>query len=298
MGKDMNFDLRQVASFLAAVEEKSFTRASRVLGVGQATISHHVQQLEENLGVNLISRSSRAFSLTPEGEIFRDFCERLTKDLQGLDDHLGSERSPGTVTVAASTIPSTYILPAALPGVYRRCPGVLFRIEVFDSREAIERVKEKRADAAVTGKLLKHPSLSYTVIREDEIVLAAPRGMFPGRIAAADLKKVPLVVRGKGSGTRYHYEEFLNRNGIRISELNVVLECSTSESVREAVLSGVGAAFISRLAVARDLEAGNLDAVTVEKFAIKRKFYIATLKGKSVGRPVKALMEELKAVVR
>ncbi len=297
MGKNSTFDLKHIESFLVAVEEKSFTRASRTLGLGQATISNHIHQLEKYLGVNIISRSSRAFSLTSEGEIFKNFCDTLVKDLQKLEADLGSERRPGLVTIASSTIPSTYLLPAVLPGVFRRCPGVLFRFEVFDSREAVERVKDRQADAAVTGKLLKHPSLAYNEICEDEIVLAAPPGMFSRSIGIVDLKTAPLVLREKGSGTRYFYEEFLNRNGIRISELNAVLECSTSESVREAVLSGVGAAFISKFAVIRELEAGALEEVSLWKTAIKRKFYMATLKGKIMGKPLKTLLEELKTAV-
>lgn len=295
MAKELNFDLKQIKSFLTAVDEKSFTRASRVLGVGQATISHHIQLLEENLGVNLISRSSKSFELTGEGVIFRQFCDRLLDELEGLGGELSSERSPGVIAIAASTIPSTYILPRVLARVYGRVPGVMFRIEVFDSREAIEKVKEKQVDAAVTGKVLKHPSLSYTHVWDDEIVLVAPGGKFPAKASLAGLKEFPFIVREKGSGTRYNYEEFLNRNGVRISDLRVVLECTTSESVREAVLAGLGVAFISRLAVERDLESKRLELISVEKFSIRRKFYLVSLKSRNMSKPVKALLDEFRA---
>ena len=295
MAKELNFDLKQVKSFLTAVDEKSFTRASRVLGVGQATISHHVQQLEENLGVNLTGRSSKNFELTAEGAAFRDFCERLMEDLDVLGGQLTNERTPGVIRIAASTIPSTYILPRILARVCRNMPDVMFRIEVFDSREAIEKVKERQVDAAVTGKVLKHPSLAYTHVWDDEIVLAAPKGGYPAKTTLAALKEFPFIVREKGSGTRYHYEEFLNKHGVRISELRVVLECTTSESVREAVLAGLGVAFISKLAVERDLAAKKIDIIRVEKFSLARKFYLASLKSRSMSKPLKTLLEEFRA---
>ncbi len=296
MPKELNFDLKQIRSFLTAVNVKSFTKASRILGVGQATISHHIQLLEENLGVNLIGRSSKSFEVTPEGETFIRFCDNLIRELDDLKNDLSDESSPGAFTIAASTIPSTYILPRVLPGVYRKIPGVAFKIEVSDSREAIEKVKDRMADAAVTGKILKHPSLSYTVVWEDEIVLVAPAGMFPGKIKLNGLAGIPLIMREKGSGTRYSYEEMLNKNGVRVSNLNVVLECSTSESVRESVLSGMGAAFISRLAVERDLETKRIEIIAVEKISIKRKFYLAVPAGKKIGKPVSALIDEFKSI--
>jgi DNA-binding transcriptional LysR family regulator len=295
MAKELNFDLKQIKSFLAAVDEKSFTRASRILGVGQATISHHIQLLEENLGVNLIGRSSKSFELTAEGIIFRKFCDRLMEDLDGLGGELNSERTTGVIAIAASTIPSTYILPGVLARVYERLPGVMFRIEVFDSREAIEKVKDKQVDAAVTGKVLKHPSLAYTHIWDDEIVLIAPAGRYPGKITLAGLKELPFVVREKGSGTRYYYEEFLNKNGVRMSDLRVVLECTTSESVREAVLGGMGVAFISNLAVERDIGLKRISIIKVEKAAIKRKFYLVNLKNRTMSKAVKALLDEFRA---
>lgn len=296
MPKELNFDLKQIRSFLTAVNVKSFTKASRILGVGQATISHHIQLLEENLGVNLIGRSSKSFEITSEGETFIRFCDNLIRKLDDLKNDLSDESSPGVFTIAASTIPSTYILPRVLPGVYRKIPGVAFKIEVSDSREAIEKVKERMADAAVTGKILKHPSLNYTVVWEDEIVLVAPAGMLPGKIKLNGLAGIPLIMREKGSGTRYSYEEMLNKNGVRVSNLNVVLECSTSESVRESVLSGMGAAFISRLAVERDLESKRIEIIAVEKISIKRKFYLAVPAGKKTGKPVSALVDEFKSI--
>ncbi len=298
MNRDLYFDLKQIKSFIEVVRTKSFTRASRILGLGQTTISHHVGQLEKNLGINLIERSTKSFILTKAGQAFYRFCEKMMGDLENLEHEMGDERMPIAVTIAASTIPSAYIIPKALPRVLGKITHVKYRIKVYDSREAIEQVKEREADAAVVGRIIKHPHLSYTEIWEDEIVLVCLKNAHPSKISANDIAKIPLVIREKGSGTRHSYEEALNRCGVYLPDLKVVMECSTSEMAKEAVLSGAGASFISILAVERELKSGILQIIEVKGVKIRRKFYFVALKGKKLEKPVQQLYEVLKENIR
>ena len=79
--RELNFDLKQLRSYLTVLQEKNFTRASRKLKRGQATISHHIQSLEDMLGVKLIERTSTDFSVTDDGKTFKAFCEKLFDDV-------------------------------------------------------------------------------------------------------------------------------------------------------------------------------------------------------------------------
>jgi DNA-binding transcriptional LysR family regulator len=294
MNRDLYFDLKQIKSFIAVVRDKSFTKASRVLGLGQATISHPIGQLEKNLGVPLIERSTKSFILTADGEAFYRFCEKLIGDLEKLEREMGNERVPAAITIAASTIPSAYIIPKALSRLAEHIGNVTFRIIASDSREAIERVKDREVDAAIVGRIIKHPALSFSPIWSDEIVLVSRKNSFPTKISIRDILNIPLIVREKGSGTRHSYEVALNRKGAYIPDMNVVMECSTSEMVREGVLSGVGAAFISTLAVERELESGVLDRIEIKGMRIPRTFYFVTVKDKKMERPVQLLYAEIK----
>lgn len=298
MNRDLYFDLKQIKSFIEAVRTKSFTKASRILGLGQATISHHVGQLEKNLGVNLIERSAKSFILTKDGQAFYGFCEKMMRDLENLEREMANERVPVAVTIAASTIPSAYLIPKVLPRVLEKISNVKYRIKVFDSREAIEQVKEREADAAVVGRIIKHPLLSYDAIWDDEIVLVCRKNAFTAKISTNDIAAIPLIIREKGSGTRHSYEEALNRCGVYLPDLQVVMECSTSEMAKEAVLSGAGASFISTLAVERELKSGILQTVEIKGVKIQRKFFFVTLKGKKLEKPVQVLHDVLKNRIR
>ncbi len=288
--KDVNFDLKQLRSFLEIIQEKSFTRASRKLKIGQATISHHIQHLEELLGVSLFERNSKNVSITPEGAVAQEFAENLLKDFEMLQQRLNGEIFGGTLHIAASTIPAAYLLPGIIADI--KSPDLLFTITASDSREAIELVKEGKADMGIVGRRVQHPSLAYSHIYSDEIVLASPPDA-PDRISRDELLDLPIISREKGSGTRNATEGFLASLEILPSELKVVYECTSNDGVKESVIKGIGYAFISRLAIKRELDLGLLKTVSLKGLPVKRDFYMVRLKSKKNIALIKRFQEKL-----
>ena len=275
--KDFNFDLKQIRSFLEVVSEKSFTNASRNLKMSQASISHQVGQLEKMLGLKLINRNSQDFSLTDEGKVFVKFCEKLMKDINHLKSDMQAGTFGGVISIISSSIPGTYILPGVISAHRKVSQGNYYKLEIGNSREAIEKIKQGEVDLAVAGREIKHPSLRYTEIYNDEILLVTSPGE-KLKITFDDLKKIPLVVRETGSGTKNIVENALLEQGIQPSELNIVMECTTSEGLREAVISENGYAFISSLAVERDIRLGKIKVCDTGPFKIRRPFYLVTSK--------------------
>lgn len=292
---ELNFDLKQLRSYLAVLQEKNFTRASRKLKRGQATISHHIQSLEEMLGVRLIERTSTAFSVTDDGKTFKAFCEKLFDDIEKLRDDLERDSAGGTSIIAASTIPSTYILPRVIAGLSRDYEDLYYRVEISDSREVVEMVKEGVAEMGISGRQLKHSSLAYEHVFSDEIVLIGTRD-FPDSMAIGDLRDLSLVGRERGSGTRNAYENALSKLGVLPSDLRIVLECSTTESVKEAVVSGIGAAFISSLAIEKELRLKMLKVIDIQGFSVARDFYVLYLSNKHLSVAAQKLLHALRAL--
>ncbi|MBP7736651.1 MAG: LysR family transcriptional regulator [Spirochaetes bacterium] len=289
---EMNFDLKQLRSFLEVLAENSFTRASRKLKVGQATISHHIIQLEKELGVKLINRTARDVSVTEEGKVFQAFCEKLFKNMEAVLSDLDRGATAVITRIAASTIPSAYILPKILAAVKKEFPGVIYRLQVTDSREAVEMVKDGTADVGIVGKEYRHPGLSYTPICADEIVLVGPKGS-PSEISVEDIVRMPLIIREAGSGTRKSCEEALGRRGITPSALQVVLETSSTESIKESIAAGLGMSFLSRLAVEQEKKSKSLVVVGVKGLVIRRSFYFVRSGSKQLHRPAQLLYDSL-----
>jgi len=289
----LNFDLRQLRSFIEAVREASITRASRKLGLGQATISHHILQLEASLGVQLIQRNSKNFALTEEGTAFLSFCDDIFSRLERLRGEIGSGGFSAPTIVAASTIPSAYILPGAVADIRFSNQEYSFRTIISNSRESIELIKEGRADIGIVGRSTRHPSLEFHRCSSDEIVLVGLPSM-PDSITPGALKSMPLVVRENGSGTRTAYEKKLSGRGVLPRDLRVAFECSTSEAIKEAVASGIGVGFISDLAIKNEVSLGIMKIIRITGVSIKRDFFIVYHKKRRLSDAARELIKVLK----
>ncbi len=290
--RDINFDLKQLRSFLTVLEENSFTRASRKLKVGQATISHHIQQLEEMLGVSLIERTSKSFSITPEGTLFKKYAEKQFRDLEKLQEEMNRDTFRGTIRIVASTIPAAYVAPKIIGRIMNETKEMHFIMETFDSREAIEQVKEGRADIGIAGRELKHPSLAFESLCSDEIILIGPASA-PDSLPEKKLTEIPLITRENGSGTRNSYENFLHSRGILPSDLSIVYEATTPESIKEAVIAGLGYAFMSGRATEKEMSLDLLKKIKVRGLPIKRDFYLVWQKNRKQVEPVVRLFRTI-----
>ena len=287
--KDFNFDLRQIRSFMETARNRSFTRASRALKIGQATVSHHIASLEESLGVALMERKGRNVTLTAQGELFLDFCEGIFRDLEGVRSGMLLDRFGSVTRIAASTIPATYLLPEIISMVRKRRSDLVFSVEIRDSREAVDLIREGKAEAGIVGEMIRHPSLRYEHFLDDRILLAGGHSS-PDSAGPETLCEIPFVSREFGSGTRNAWEKALSARGVRPSSLRTVYECSTSEGAREAVIAGIGVSFLSRFAVERDLAARRLKEIRLD-FEIPREFYLVYSRTKRAARRVNDFIE-------
>jgi DNA-binding transcriptional LysR family regulator len=292
---DINFDLKQIRSFLTIISEGSFTGASRRLRVGQATMSHHMNQLEEALGTKLLIRSKKTVTLTGEGEAFAKVCQEILSKIETAQLEFTSGVPHGIVKIAASTIPSAYLLPSAIAKVRKDDEACQYSIISSDSRDTVEMIKDRTAEIGVVGNKIEHPLLTYKKIFTGEILLVGTKSM-PDVITAKNIVKLPLVMREAGSGTRKACERALQKHRVLPSELNVIHESSTSEGVRESVKAGIGAAFISSLAVENELKLGQLKIIQIENLAIPQDFYAVYHATHELTLPAKKLIKALQTV--
>lgn len=293
LNNEFNIDLKVMRSYLEVITRQSFTGASKFLRVGQATISHQIQMIEDSLGVTLLIRNSRQISVTDEGKLFQAFCENVLAESEKLVASLDSFSSSATCVIAASTIPSVYILPELIASAMKVTAGCFYKTWTGDTRDCIELIKEGGADAGIVGKEIKHPHLTYTKIFSDEVILAGNTDM-PSKIRADELQSLPLIFRENGSGTRDAFDTSLAAAGIQISSLSRVFQCSNSEAVKRSVISGIGAGYISELAVKSELKTGEMKKISIQGMKIARDFFLVRHKKRPGSKALDAFVTAVK----
>src|SRR5216683_2710566 len=289
----MLMDTRQLAAFCAVVERKSFSQAAERLGVTQPAVSLQIRSLEQRLGRQLLDRSGRRVEPTEAGRRLYASAQRLLAAEEHLLEDLDADDEgaiTGTLELGASTGPGGTVVPLLLCEFQEAHPEVRVRLTVSDTQTVVDRVAERELELGIVGAGRRHRGVAFEPFFRDEVVLACPSAhRFAGKtITLDDLKGEKLIVMQEGAGVRQVIEDELRKGGMRLRDLDVQLELGLQESVRSAVVAGHGIAFISRLAIEGDLDAGRIAIARVRGLDPVREIFLARASGRSETRAARA----------
>jgi DNA-binding transcriptional LysR family regulator len=292
----MNLEAR-LRAFAAVAREGSFTGAAEQLYVSQPAISKHVASLEAELGAQLVVRNRRGASLTSAGELLADYVLRAEALLANARRALaaGGDAQVGTLAVAASGIPGTYLLPSVLARFHEQHPAVELDFRLSTSAGALDLVRAHEVELALVGGLTVPPELESEPLVEDEVVLVGPPSLAGRRLRARDLDGLTWISREEGSATREAVESARWQIGLRSVR---VLELPSWESVKLAVASGAGIAAISRFALSSELETGALAILDVPRWRLERTIALLTARDVPLTPPAESFLELLRSVFR
>ena len=135
------------------IKYESFSGLAKDLSISQSTLSHQISQLEEELGVTLIDRTTRKFNLTPEGRIFLDYAEKIIDFYDSCKQELSrfTQKQIENINITASTLPGSHILPKNIAQFREKYHSVNFKISINNSHKSIELLKREMADFAGVG---------------------------------------------------------------------------------------------------------------------------------------------------
>jgi DNA-binding transcriptional LysR family regulator len=284
---------RQVEIFLAVARAKNFTRAAETLHLSQSTLSQHVRELEHELGVRVFDRLGRAVTLTEAGRLLEEQAARIATTLstmrRSIDELKGLER--GSLVIGASTTPGIYVLPAVVGAFRRRYPGIDVSLRIGNSRLIEERVRADEVDLGVVGgHVLGAKERCVAAGLVDELVLIVPRRHAWAKrreVAPAELTETPLLMREQGSATRQVTERALRQAGIKFT---TAMELDHIEAIKQAVMAGLGVAFVSTYAVRGELATRRLHALRLKGLRVRRHFHVIHNESRTLTGSARAFM--------
>jgi DNA-binding transcriptional LysR family regulator/predicted ATPase len=283
----------RLRAFAAVARERSFSRAAERLYVSQPAVSKHVASLEAELGTKLVIRGRPAIRLTPAGEMLADYVLRAEALLANARRALasGEDAEIGVLTLAASGIPGTYLLPALLSRFHQRHAGVEIDFRVATSGGALELVRSHAVELAVVGGMTIPPELESEPLIEDEVVLVGPRDLGGRRLRLKDLESQTWITREEGSATRAAVDSARWQIGLRAVR---ELELPSWEAVKLAVANGAGITAISRFALGLEIEAGALVVLDVPRWRLSRTISVVRAAGVPLTPPAARFLEVLR----
>jgi LysR family carnitine catabolism transcriptional activator len=292
-------DLRRIRSFRAVAEYGGFRAASEALGVSQPTLSAHIAELEAELKVTLLSRTTRRVRLTRIGERFLNRARRALDDLElaavEIRDEAALQR--GRVVLVCTPTLATHAISPALRSFRKKFPAVAVELIDEPSGTVERRLVEGEADLGFAPKPERMASLAYHQLGQDRFVAVMPpefAGSAEAVMNVADLGGLPMISMMPGTSMRITIERAFASAGVRYEAAFEVRSHSTLLGLAEA---GLGVAILPESAVTGSAERG-VRVVQLRNPSVVREVGIIQRRGEVLSPAAAELAKVLKQTLR
>ena len=279
---NLPFTLDQLKILQTISHEGSFKKAAEKLYISQPAVSLQVQNLEKKLNISLFYRDKRKAVLTEAGQLLIKYSRQilaLCEETCLALDELQTFQS-GTLIIGASQTIGTYLMPRLI-GIFRhKYPHIEIELQVHSTRKIAWAIYNGQIDLAIVGGEIPSElseTLDITSYAEDELALILPRSHpFASLecIQKEDLYRLRFIALNTQSTIRNVIENTLIQNGIDSQYFKIEMELNSIEAIKNAVQSGLGAAFVSVSAISKELELDTLHWAKIDGVKIKRTLSI------------------------
>ena len=276
-----NATLRQLKVFEAVARNLSFSRAAEELHLTQPAVSTQVKKLQEHAGLPLFEQLGKKIHLTPAGQEMlhsgRVIIQQFHEIELAMTQFKGVSGGKLNVTVISA---GDYFFPRLLVDFARRHAGVTLNFGVCNREELLGQLADNLTDLAI----MVRPPLDMDTVNEPfaphpYVIVAAAGHPLAGRkrIPVSRLAREPFVVREKGSDTWNSMQEGF---GAHLEELNIAMEIKSTETIKQAVMAGMGVSFLSAHTISRELRSGSLTTLDVQGFPLMLNWYVVHRRNK------------------
>ncbi|AKJ67849.1 LysR family transcriptional regulator [Pandoraea thiooxydans] len=276
-----NATLRQLKVFETVARHLSFSRAAEELHLTQPAVSTQVKQLEEHAGLALFEQLGKKIYLTPAGSEMLHYARSIIGQFREAEEAMARFKgiSGGKLNVSVISA-GDYFFPRLLAEFSRRHAGVVLNLAVHNREELLHQLTANLTDLAVMVRPpLDMDTLNESIAPHPYVVVAPPSHPLARKrnIPIARLAREPFIVREKGSDT---WNSMQDGFAGRLPNPNIAMEISSTETIKQAVIAGMGISFLSIHTVALELQVGNLVVLDVEGFPVMLNWFVVHRKNK------------------
>lgn len=284
-----NYTLKQIQTFIEVAREKSVSKAAERLFVTQPAVSMQIRQLEDAFGLPLIEPIGRNIQLTRAGQEFLTHAIAAMAQLKDLEatmaEHVGTKKGHIDLAVVST---AKYFVPMLLVRFGQLLPGIEVSLRIDNRENILGMLSRNEVDLVIMGRAPNTLDCEATPFATNPlgIVCAPDHPLSRRKRAQLDvLKDYGFVVREQGSGTRAAMERLFAQHDL---PMKVVMEMPSNETIKQAVMAGMGLSFLSLRTVRHELAAGYLALVDINGMPIMGHWYVTHLSQKKLSPAAKA----------
>lgn len=288
------YTFKQIQTFLEVARQRSVSKAAERLFVTQPAVSMQIRQLEDAFGLALIEPIGRNIRLTHAGEIFLTHASTAMRQFKDLEDqmaeHVGLKQGRIDLAVVST---AKYFVPMLLVRFGQLNPGIHVQLSIDNRENVLGLLARSEADLVIMGRAPSHLECQAKAFATNPLAMVAPPNHPLARrrnlpfSALADYK---FVVREEGSGTRAAMQRLFEDNK---TPLQVVMAMPSNETIKQAVMAGMGLSFLSMRTVRHELASGHLALLDVVGLPQINHWYVTHLSSKKLSPAALAFKEFL-----
>jgi DNA-binding transcriptional LysR family regulator len=277
-----NVTFRQLRVFTEVARRLSFVRAAEALHLTPPAVTMQIKELEAAVGLPLFDRQGRSVSLTTTGEYFLVYAKRLVATLKDAEDAMARfKRVEAGVLNIGLVSTAKYFVPRLLARFRQEHPGIEVKLQVMPNREQlVGLLHANEVDVAVMGRPPKEMATRAEPFAAHPLVFVCPPDhplLGLEQVPLETLSQQPFIVREPGSGTRKTLEEFFRDKHLMP---HITMEASSNETIKQAVMAGMGLSFVSLHTIGLELRSGLIGVLEVDGTPVIRSWNVVHLMSK------------------
>jgi len=270
-----NATFRQLRVFTEVAKHLSFARAAEALHLSPPAVTMQIKELEGHVGFALFDRQGRQVSLTTGGEYMLVYARKMLATLKDAEDAAArlQRLEVGNLTIGMVST-AKYFLPRLLAQFRHEHTGIEIKLVVGNREQLVQMLQGNEVDIAVMGRPPTELATRAEPFAAHPHMFVAPTDhplLKVGHPTTEHLRPYSFILRERGSGTRAAMEKFMNSQRL---EPRVVMEMTSNETIKQAVMAGMGLSFLSLHTLGLELEHGLIAVLDVEGTPIVRAWNV------------------------
>jgi DNA-binding transcriptional LysR family regulator len=296
----MGMEDHKLKVFCTVAETKSFSKTSEIIHLTQPAVSLQIQALEEIYETKLFDRSSSFINLTPAGEILYRYAKEILGLYAEAEKEIGKITGliKGSITIGASTTIGNYVLPTVIADFKKTHLKIKINVLIGNTKRIVDFLNSGVIDLGlVEGETSRHKMKIDSIISDELTFIVPPFHPWAKKkvVSILEVTKEPFILREEGSGTRQMIEKYLASHGINTSDMRIALVLGSTESIKEAVESGMGISIVSKWAARKEVKYGSLKLITPKEEKIIRNFSLIMQKSAVLSHAADEFLAYLKS---
>ena len=290
----MNYTLHQLQLFLKIVQTRSITEAANEMHLTQPAVSIQLKNLQEQFDIPLTEVVGRKLYITEFGFEIAEAATKILNEVQQINFKTAKFKDQIFGTLRVSSVSTgKYIIPYLLTDFIKSNKNVDLILDVTNKGMVVEALKNNQIDFALMSVVPEQLNLMSEPLMENKLYLVGNKN-FKVEKECYDLdifEKMPIIFREEGSGTRHFVEKFWLNRKVKVAKK---MELTSNETVKQAVIAGLGIAVMPLIGIKNELLNGDLKIIPVKNFPLCSQWSIYWQKDKMFSPVAAAYLHNIK----